>query len=34
MQQPSTKEENPTTTQGVMLEAMLDVADRELKIFY
>ncbi|XP_044163893.1 uncharacterized protein LOC114972370 [Acropora millepora] len=31
-EQPSTKEENPRTTQHVILEAMLDVADREIKI--
>ena len=31
-EQPSTKEENPRTTQDVILEAMLDVADRERKI--
>ena len=31
-EQPSTKEENPRTTQDVILEAMLDVADREIKI--
>lgn len=31
-EQPSTKGENHKTTQGVILEAMLDVADRELKI--
>ena len=31
-EQPSTKEENPRTTQYVILEAMLDVAGRELKI--
>ena len=31
-EQPSTKEENPRTTKGDILEAMLYVADRELKI--
>ena len=31
-EKPFTKEENPRATQDVILEAMLDVAHRELKI--